>query len=66
MADIGYVDIVHTETGMTSSVLESAVPGWETAGWTRTDNGSEESGQPELLDLLDPDAEDDLDDADEE
>lgn len=36
------IQIVHKETGMTSVVHESTVPGWETAGWTRADNGSEE------------------------
>ena len=40
----GWVDIVHSETGMTSTVHESSVPAWETAGWTRAENGSEESG----------------------
>lgn len=45
MAESGWVDITHKETGLTSTVLESTVPAWETAGWTRADNGSEEQGQ---------------------
>lgn len=40
----GLVEIVHP-SGLTSQVLPRTVPGWETAGWTRADNGSEESGQ---------------------
>lgn len=44
MAEDGWVDIVHSETGMTSTVHTTSVPAWETAGWTRADNGSEESG----------------------
>lgn len=40
----GWVEITHTETGMTSVVHVSSVPAWETAGWTRAENGSEESG----------------------
>lgn len=47
MAEDGWVDIVHPETGMTSTVHTSSVPAWETAGWTRADNGSGESGQQE-------------------
>lgn len=41
----GWVRIVHEELKLESTVLEGTVPAWETAGWTRADNGSEESEQ---------------------
>lgn len=45
MADLGYVDIVHKESGLTSTVPESTLSAWETAGWTRAENGDEEPDQ---------------------
>ena len=44
MAEDAWVEIEHPETGMTSVVHSSSVPAWETAGWTRADNGTEEQG----------------------
>lgn len=35
------VKIYHAETDQSSEVLESAVPGWETVGWTRVDDESD-------------------------
>lgn len=44
MAAEGWVDIVHP-TGASSTVQESTLPAWESTGWTRADNGGEESVQ---------------------
>lgn len=56
MAQAGWVDIMHPVTGARSEVLESALPVWLGAGWTRTDTGSEDQGQPQLQ-LEDPSTE---------
>lgn len=41
------VRIRHEETDQESTVVASAVPGWESVGWTRVDDeGSQEAATP--------------------
>lgn len=35
---VNKVKIVHEETGQEAEVVDTSVPAWETAGWTRVDD----------------------------